>query len=248
MASSLARRKVPRESGFVSSSAAVPRSFSTATLPIARRIAVSTPAWPRFFRNWLTASAARWRRDRDLELVSRPRPSPAPVCSGQAGEPMPRAVEDHGAPLRASVACATARAAPCAASRPDRSLPRGLPVRAPSARPAAGRRPRAWVAAVRRRAAPRRARPPSPAADVRHRAASETATRSPPVPLLDVRHERRVPQAGHSRPTASACPSLGLEPIRQGVRTARAARSSARSSPIVRGPGSRRDRKRARRR
>ena len=47
-----------RDTGFTSRKAAVPRSFSVATEPIARRIAASEPNWPTFLATWSTASAA----------------------------------------------------------------------------------------------------------------------------------------------------------------------------------------------
>ena len=56
MPASLATRYAAREAGLLSTSAAVPRSFSVATLPIASRMAVRMPAWPTFFSTWSTAS------------------------------------------------------------------------------------------------------------------------------------------------------------------------------------------------
>ncbi len=58
MAATLAPRKAPRPSGLVRMNAAVPRSFSPATLPIVTRMAMKTPNWPRFLVSWVTASRA----------------------------------------------------------------------------------------------------------------------------------------------------------------------------------------------
>ena len=57
MATTFAATKAPRPIGFVSRKAAVPRSFSVATAPIVTRIAMTTPNWPTFLVNWMTASA-----------------------------------------------------------------------------------------------------------------------------------------------------------------------------------------------
>ena len=57
MARALAARNAPRPTGRASRKAAVPRSSSVETAPIARMMAASAPNWPRFFWTWLTASA-----------------------------------------------------------------------------------------------------------------------------------------------------------------------------------------------
>ena len=56
-------------------SAAVPRSFSVATEPIASRIATRTPNWLTFLASWSTASAVGRRRQDDRELRRRRRAS-----------------------------------------------------------------------------------------------------------------------------------------------------------------------------
>ena len=55
IASSFAARKAGRPTGWASTIAAVPRSSSPETLPIASAIAASAPSWPRFF--WSCSSA-----------------------------------------------------------------------------------------------------------------------------------------------------------------------------------------------
>ena len=57
MARNFDRRNAPREAGFVRTNAAVPRSFSEATAPIASRMAASVPVWLMFFRSWSIAIA-----------------------------------------------------------------------------------------------------------------------------------------------------------------------------------------------
>ena len=54
----LAARNPPRDDVFDSTNAAVPRSVSVATAPIARMIAANAPNCARFFQSWVTASAA----------------------------------------------------------------------------------------------------------------------------------------------------------------------------------------------
>src|SRR5258706_124779 len=58
IATSLVTRKAPRLAGLVRISAAVPRSFSVATEPMASRTAISAPNCPKFFASWSYASAA----------------------------------------------------------------------------------------------------------------------------------------------------------------------------------------------
>jgi hypothetical protein len=57
MPRSLATRNAEREAGLLRTRAAVPRSFSVATLPIASRMAASTPVCPRLRRIWPIESA-----------------------------------------------------------------------------------------------------------------------------------------------------------------------------------------------
>jgi len=57
IAVTLAARNAPRPSGRVSHMAAVPRSFSVATEPMASPMATSTPVCPMLRTNWATASA-----------------------------------------------------------------------------------------------------------------------------------------------------------------------------------------------
>jgi hypothetical protein len=54
----LEARKAPRLTGLLRMKAAVPRSSSRATAPIATRMAAIGPNWLRFFTSWSTASAA----------------------------------------------------------------------------------------------------------------------------------------------------------------------------------------------
>ena len=58
MAIALAPRNAPRVAVLDRMKAAVPRSRSVATAPIARMIAANAPNWARFFHSWSTASAA----------------------------------------------------------------------------------------------------------------------------------------------------------------------------------------------
>ena len=58
MATTLAVRNAPRETAFERMNAAVPRSRSVATAPIARMMAANAPNWARFFQTCSTAAAA----------------------------------------------------------------------------------------------------------------------------------------------------------------------------------------------
>ena len=58
IATTFAPRNPPRDAVLDRTNAAVPRSFSPATAPIARMIAANAPNWARFFQSWSTASAA----------------------------------------------------------------------------------------------------------------------------------------------------------------------------------------------
>ena len=74
MATTLAARNDPRETDFDRMKAAVPRSRSVATAPIARMIAANAPNWARFFHSWSTASAGGRGRDADARRAGRRRP------------------------------------------------------------------------------------------------------------------------------------------------------------------------------
>ena len=235
IATSFATRNAPRPAGLVRMSAAVPRSFSVATEPIARRPR-RAPRTGRGSCSWSTASAAvgggrtiwNWSPSDRLQDLRREPGQQGRARARSAGRSTAIDRQPERPPLLEELLAEEGRGPPSVArsARPDEAAPVEL-VRRSAGRRARGRRPRASGGRVRTPPGGPRRRHDERQDLARGRGGVRTVTRAVAVGGRrrpgTTAHAAAAPRARRPRPPGRARASAG----RSAGHARRAARSSA---------------------